>query len=486
MTIAVLNKRSYYKLARAPRYNADSLPEHSIFISQAKDHIPATLVNFSRGGLAMKVEKSNFIVAPETILSKVEFRVLNKTFYSGKMRVAHFHKEHDISVFGASVAEKEIAVDEIIKIANAQKEAQKIIDRVSQKTSPIRPSFMLAVLELKAFFKEMKESLNEWIEKEKSQWHLLKGEEEELLTDLFPYFKEETTKKLQVMAKTHAEFLENEKQNHKDFFREHLHSYFMEAPFAKRSFEKPRGYPGDYLMMDMIYRQEFIGETIFGRLMNKFLTTYIPCKANTERLDYLTRLLNEVSTAVIKKGPKLVKIMSLGSGPAREIENFLWNYEVSDYCEFTCVDWDEEAIEFARKKILNAKDKAKRKTVIHFIHGDVVAMLRDKPMESMKGQDLIYASGLFDYLTESIAKRIVKHFYELLKGEGELLIVNATVNDPSIMETEYIGEWVLNRRSNQDLLTLTSFLPPFAEHSISIDSQGVYSYLKVKRPIKVQ
>ena len=42
-------------------------------------------------------------------------------------------------------------------------------------------------------------------------------------------------------------------------------------PFAARCFHKPLGYAGDFEMMNMLYRNESLGDTLVGRSLSRVL-----------------------------------------------------------------------------------------------------------------------------------------------------------------------------------------------------------------------
>ena len=52
---------------------------------------------------------------------------------------------------------------------------------------------------------------------------------------------------------------------HRTFYREHLLDLFQRSPLLRRSYEKPLGYPGDFEIMNMIYRRIPEGEISFTK-----------------------------------------------------------------------------------------------------------------------------------------------------------------------------------------------------------------------------
>lgn len=476
----MLNRRSTYKTARAPRFNADLIPDSILTLTHNQCQIPASLVNVSEGGLALKVPAEGLQAAPQTFLDRLEFKALGKTYFSDAVRVAHIRREESLAVLGVSTEGKRIAIEDLMMESQAWREAAALEKRVAGRIRRgVRPEFEARVLKLASFFEETAQALLEWEERDRADWFALQRSETLTLKNFSSFFKQETQGLLQAMARIYEELSENEKEPHRAFFRERLQPFFLQAPFAKRAWEKPFGYPGDYIMMNMMYDREFLGETPFARLIHWFLASYIPGTANVERLEFLIQKIREKAAQRIEQGAREVRFLSLGSGPGREIETFVGEHAEADLSTFTCVDWEDEALDYARKRIVAAKQETRRKTQLNFIHGDVIAIVRDNPVESMQEQDLIYSTGLFDYLSDAVAMRLIKQSYGLLKKGGEMLVVNASPQDPSAMETEYIGDWLLTRRSEQELRNLASFLPPSAPVTITLDGQGVYHYMTI-------
>lgn len=54
---------------------------------------------------------------------------------------------------------------------------------------------------------------------------------------------------------------------------------FVEGPVIRRSYEKPLGYPGDYEVMNIIYRWRYEGKTMFGQLLHRLGLDVAECIA---------------------------------------------------------------------------------------------------------------------------------------------------------------------------------------------------------------
>jgi hypothetical protein len=60
------------------------------------------------------------------------------------------------------------------------------------------------------------------------------------------------------------------------------------SPFAARCFHKPLGYAGDFEMMNMLYRNESLGDTLFGRSLSRVILDSDAGQAVRHRAHYLS------------------------------------------------------------------------------------------------------------------------------------------------------------------------------------------------------
>src|SRR2546422_636133 len=113
----------------------------------------------------------------------------------------------------------------------------------------------------------------------------------------------------------------------------------MSSPFMHRIYVKPLGYAGDYEMVNMILRDPCEGGSLFAKLLNVFILSQVPATAHRNRVTYLTQKLVEETLRAARSG-KTARVLNLGCGPAKEVQDFLSQHELSEQAQFELIDFD--------------------------------------------------------------------------------------------------------------------------------------------------
>jgi len=274
-------------------------------------------------------------------------------------------------------------------------------------------------------------------------------------------------------------FSEEEHETHRAYLKKHVVHLFTEAPFAKRAFEKPYGYAGDYEMMNMLYRDHREGSSLFAKAMNEYSTTEDAAVANINRIEFIQGLiLDRMKTS--KERP--FRIASIGCGPAFEIHSLLRSDpSLGQHLDVALLDQDERSISHCERVLAPlAKETSAR---IHFIRESVRRLLTTRDGARMLGErDLIYSAGLFDYLGDRAFRQLLTNLYSSLSTDGSMAIGNVASHNSSRWVMEYVLEWFLIHRSASDLESMCSDLDP-KPRSVTVSSEpsGINLFLIVKR-----
>lgn len=236
------------------------------------------------------------------------------------------------------------------------------------------------------------------------------------------------------------------------FAREQVGHLVYGAPFAHRAYYKPRGYAGDYEMMNHLYRDELVGKTLFDQCMHKYFIDEPAGAAVKNRGQYLFEKISQLFAATPVK--QSLKIMSVASGPAMEQQLFLQNGK--DFhgrpAEFTCLDQDEESLKHAQRQLHSQERFTQSGFKFKFnnmaIRNVIAAGFPEKDF------DMIYSAGLFDYFTEPVAQMAAQKMLDAVKPGGQVVIGNFSKDNPCVPFMELVLDWHLIYRSEEDLLRL--------------------------------
>ncbi len=229
--------------------------------------------------------------------------------------------------------------------------------------------------------------------------------------------------------------------------------YFMRSRFAQRAYFKPKGYAGDFLMMEAIYRNEPDGDGALGLLVDKYCLDTPPARAVRERRRLLSKIIEKEVERRISMGLKdgqRVRIMNLACGSNRELFDFLKRSTRTEIIEALCIDADKDALKFTAEKV----DTFSHKASILLMQENVIKWSLGRSKHDFSKQDIIYSAGLTDYLDERLFIALVKKAYSFLRPGGVLILSNFSVNNPNKAWMDHILQWKLIHRNNRDLKQL--------------------------------
>lgn len=270
------------------------------------------------------------------------------------------------------------------------------------------------------------------------------------------------------IAKT---FSEEEHLAHKDYYRDQLGALLWPAPLHHRALLKPLGYAGDYQIMNMLYDEfPFHGATSYDKLVNAASCRSIAGKAVAARVPFfLNRITNIVSTSAQQN--KKCRILNLGSGPAKEVQEFIKIHPLTPDIEFHFVDQDQEALDYSKSVIKSPS--------VFFHHLSVKDFFNEETIGGLGSFNLIYSSGLFDYLNDNMFQAIIFLLYGLLNNGGTLLIGNFSPENYAKTGLWYLDDWPLIYRTKEELMNLTFCLPNPKSMEIESEETGINLFLKI-------
>lgn len=216
--------------------------------------------------------------------------------------------------------------------------------------------------------------------------------------------------------------------------------YLLQDPFTRWSAEKPRGYSGDASLLDIYYKHpaadDFIAScTDLGREIYAYTSEAASSVAGRERRDILARTVDATATRA-----ENAEVLAIACGHMREAE---LSQALRDGKLKRWVGLDQDPVSVATVN----RDCAG--TAVEAIEGSVRGILRRS--YNLGTFDLVYASGLYDYLPRAIGIRLLQRALELVKPGGEFLFANFSdrITTDGYMET--FMDWPLILRSADDM-----------------------------------
>lgn len=226
-----------------------------------------------------------------------------------------------------------------------------------------------------------------------------------------------------------------------------LHQVLLEDPFTRRAFTKPRGYAGDAVMMDYIYgREERWPEpeaSPLGLAVFRY-TTDAPASAGVRaRRGFIADLLDRTTDAT-----RQPDVLAIASGHLREA-NLCAAVRRGRIGRFVAMDADAVS--------LREVEQSYGSYGVETAPADLRRLLTGRL--ELGSFDLVYSTGLFDYLQETTGRKLVTTMFRMLKPGGRLVVANFMPGVRDIGYMEAFMDWNLIYRTRYDMVRLTEDIP---------------------------
>ena len=270
---------------------------------------------------------------------------------------------------------------------------------------------------------------------------------------------------------------------HRLFAQRQLHSLTLGSPFARRAYEKPLGYAGDYEMVNMIALNPYQGKSLYDKIVNSWFLSQWPSKAHRNRLTYLQERLED-ETCRVRRDQRKARIFNFACGPAIEVQRFLADFQFNEQAELTLADFNQETLDYVTRAIGKIKERLSLGTSVRFQRKSVYQMLKENPAKSgsKPEYDFIYCAGLFDYLPDTTCRLLMGVFYDWLAPGGLLAVTNVMDNKPFRHMLEFVLDWYLIYRNVEQGACVIPESIPVDSRSIKMDSTGVNIFIEVRKP----
>jgi extracellular factor (EF) 3-hydroxypalmitic acid methyl ester biosynthesis protein len=238
-------------------------------------------------------------------------------------------------------------------------------------------------------------------------------------------------------------------------------------PYVRRAFEKPRGYAGDAVMLDYIYRPESIDASTAVRIIHEATTGLPNAKSILWRRDYLAaHILDVIETR------KAGRILSVASGHMRELDEVRRRTSRRDV-EIWALDQDRESL----LEALQAAGDFDLKP----LNCSILALFKSNSVLTEKF-DLIYSAGLADYLSDKTLTALIHQLHRHLNPGGIFTVGNFTPDSHGRGFMEGFMDWSLIYRDESSLASIVNEAVPGASFKTFRDPYGNVAYIEVVKP----
>lgn len=404
--------------------------------------------------------------------------VLNVTLSAGDTLLpesqAHVVRQRgDGSEIVVQYADQPLDVSRIETISNVVQNRQVILSALAplQEYRGLSSEYKALVGEWRTYLARLQQALEREeakglypLEPEKEMF--LEGIEDEILPVLEGYIL-----RLNSIADTLGR---EESIAYKRYFRENLNAFFRQSPYAASVIDKEKGYAGDYETIKYFFQNPYSGDTLFGKLMNRFQVGLDAVSAHQERIQFLFNLLCSLYDQ--DEGEDF-SFLSLGSGPAEEVHRFVSRNSFDRPVRATLVDMDAFALaDFSERLQYLPHDNFE----LELVNGNLLQILRRRETDPVKRQfPFVYCAGLFDYFKDNLCRKVIKYIIAHTRPGGVAVITNVHKRNRTRHFMDYCGGWQIIHRDEEEVRSL---VPPDYETELYYDRNRANIFLRIVVP----
>jgi extracellular factor (EF) 3-hydroxypalmitic acid methyl ester biosynthesis protein len=222
-----------------------------------------------------------------------------------------------------------------------------------------------------------------------------------------------------------------------------------------RARTKPRGYAGDYEILAAIYENRRCDDPL-GTHFDRYFQEEAAPQAVRNRMHLMRdRIVAAARGWQAKVGGEELRVAMVGSAFGLELRDALAILEPAERrkLKFVLLDLDPAALEFARQTLQPWLKPAQ----VDAIPTNIFRLAaRPSLATPLAGSHLLFCPGLFDYLDDDQAVAMLSLFWNCLAPTGQLIVFQFAALNPSRAYMEWLGNWYLTYRDDDELRQLAA------------------------------
>ncbi len=229
----------------------------------------------------------------------------------------------------------------------------------------------------------------------------------------------------------------------KSQFREQIRPWLDRSWVYNRALTKPRGYPGDYELLTVLYDNAPKGRGLAGYvdlyLLNITLTTAI-----RERLLCAKTFLTEELSR--RRGD--VSILNVACGCMREYEGGIEHPDGTNV-RITCVDTDRETLDYVKAR--SASPAMRRLRIDCIAYNAIRTSSAHGNIKRFGRPHILYSIGLCDYIPDRYLVPMLRGWRETVSDDGAVYVAFKDIRKYSPTIYQWHMDWYFLPRTEEEI-----------------------------------
>ena len=435
------------------------------FPARTSTGIMGETVNLSEGGLCLTLEKP--LLSTFTIPIQVDFPF--SSLFESHMKIVWSKIQHKDKRFLYG-----------LKFLRLHKRELELLKDALSKHKKLNSQFVTLVEDFRSFLLQLKSKCDGYDFAHKSEKTHIKFIEK-IKDGVFEKFTDHSTDIWKIVDS----FDKREYLLHQKYYYKMLGNLFVDLSETNRFIHrKPLGYAGDFMLMTYFYDffGKYLGASSYEKILNFYACNVPIAESVIDRKDFFKKKILET---VHGKNP--ARILSIGSGPARELLELVDEGKINSLLYFDCLDFEKEAFNYVQSMLEKIDHQKRRFLCLRLINRNFLDLIKSGLGEkTFDKYDFIYSSGLFDYLTDRIGSKTIERLYERLSKDGVVIVTNVRKGEDGHRAFyELLCGWELIYRSKDELLNLARNLRDVADtRLVNFKKHNSFLFLSLKSASK--
>lgn len=227
--------------------------------------------------------------------------------------------------------------------------------------------------------------------------------------------------------------------------RKQLLPYILLTRTAERMYAKPRGYPGDFMTLEMIHQNVPRGSSRIGAALDRCFLEAPFCAAIRERREALSAEIARLAAG--RSAAEPLRVAALACGPAAEVFAAFERAPDPASIHATLIDFDPQALTFVGDR----RERARLQDRIELVSINPVHLALGKARLDGEPRDVIVASGLIEQFDDATFVKLMDQIHANLRPGGRVLLAGFATGNPTRAFLEHVLDWIAAHRREEDL-----------------------------------